>query len=56
LPVTIPGKIEESCSKLQAIFDRKQCGLFYDPLAVHAADEAAKRCRLLRHRAGEPTS
>jgi hypothetical protein len=26
--------IEAPCSKLQGIFDRKECGLFYDALAV----------------------
>jgi len=25
------------CSKLQGIFDRKECGLFYDSLAYPAA-------------------
>jgi hypothetical protein len=25
--------IEDPCSKLQGIFDRKECGLFYDSLA-----------------------
>jgi hypothetical protein len=27
------GQIEDPCSKLQKIFDRKECGLFYDSLA-----------------------
>ena len=26
-------RIEDHCSKLQGIFDRKECGLFYDSLA-----------------------
>ena len=26
-------RIEDPCSKLQGIFDRKECGLFYDSLA-----------------------
>jgi hypothetical protein len=29
--------IEDPCSKLQGIFDRKECGLFYDSLAYPAA-------------------
>jgi hypothetical protein len=28
---------EDPCSKLQGIFDRKECGLFYDSLAHPAA-------------------
>jgi hypothetical protein len=31
-----PG-IEDPCSKLQGIFDRRECGLFYDSLAYPAA-------------------
>jgi hypothetical protein len=31
------GTIENPCSKLQGIFDRKECGLFYDSLAYPAA-------------------
>jgi hypothetical protein len=29
--------IEDPCSKLRGIFDRKECGLFYDSLAYPAA-------------------
>jgi hypothetical protein len=29
--------IEDPCSKLQGIFDRKECCLFYDSLAYSAA-------------------
>jgi hypothetical protein len=30
-------RIEDPCSKLQGIFDRKECGLFYDSLSYPAA-------------------
>ena len=38
--------IEDPCSKLQGIFDRKECGLFYDSLAYPAASggECARFC------------
>jgi hypothetical protein len=37
---------EAPCSKLQGIFDRKECGLFYDSLAYPAASggECARFC------------
>jgi hypothetical protein len=31
------SKLKIPCSKLQGIFDRKECGLFYDSLAYPAA-------------------
>jgi hypothetical protein len=42
-----PKQIEDPCSKLQGIFDRKESGLFYDSLAFAVQKRVVRVRRLI---------